>query len=152
MGAKRPSRRPSASPPAKREGPAIFPLCNKESAQIENWTVLEDGKITTPYQNTTSFTKVSCSKTGKFVPDVDVSFDNGKTHCFSTEAKNRQKVVNFLKYIQSTMSSDSSENRKSWNIKDVLEKLTSRRRMAQREFSDRRDSPVMVRLLEEIVA
>jgi len=27
-----------------------------------------------------------------------------------------------------------------------------RRRMAQREFSDRRDSPVMVRLLEEIVA
>merc|ERR1711964_69027 len=47
--AKRPSRRPSASPPAKREGPAIFPLCNKESAQIENWTVLEDGKITTPY-------------------------------------------------------------------------------------------------------
>merc|ERR1711964_873561 len=33
-----------------------------------------------------------------------------------------------------------------------LKRLTRRRRMAQREFSTRRDSPVMTRLLEEIIA
>merc|ERR1711964_956695 len=42
---------------------------------------------------------------------------------------------------------------------DAVERITSsirvverRRRMAQREFSSRRDSPVMVRLLEQIIA
>merc|ERR1711964_130808 len=37
------------------------------------------------------------------------------------------------------------------NLK-TLNLVDRRRRMAQREFSSRRDSPVMVRLLEEIVA
>merc|ERR1711964_836389 len=35
---------------------------------------------------------------------------------------------------------------------DATPPTRERRRMAQREFSSRRDSPVMVRLLEEIIA
>merc|ERR1711964_220115 len=41
-------------------------------------------------------------------------------------------------------------NCKITHVKQLLEN-DSRRRMAQREFSDRRDSPVMVRLLQEII-
>jgi len=41
--------------------------------------------------------------------------------------------------------------RKINEIDAVISGLGGRRRMAQREFSDKRDSPVMVRLLEEIV-
>merc|ERR1711964_59228 len=37
-------------------------------------------------------------------------------------------------------------------IKAFKSTRKTRRRMAQREFSSRRDSPVMVRLLEEIIA
>merc|ERR1711964_456567 len=37
------------------------------------------------------------------------------------------------------------------NISGYALKAARRRRMAQREFSDRRDSPVMVRLLQEII-
>merc|ERR1711964_273113 len=37
-------------------------------------------------------------------------------------------------------------------VQNELKKWVQGRRMAQREFSNRRDSPVMVRLLEEIIA
>jgi len=56
------------------------------------------------------------------------------------------KVMHQPKVPQYTCAADVS------NLDDLLGLTPLRRRMAQREFSSRRDSPVMVRLLEEIVA
>merc|ERR1711964_853310 len=94
---------------------------------------------------------------------VDVTLnkkDGGQITCyFSTkwadQPNAKKQVMEFLNCIQQTMiKGEGSEDRVN-NIADIIKRVDAcsmRRRMAQREFSDRRDSPVMVRLLEEIVA
>merc|ERR1711964_135005 len=88
----------------------------------------------------------------------------------------KPELNRFLEYIQITLVKEDAYQRKIFNeskksksmirkeeqrekefqrkikeIDPVISGLGGRRRMAQREFSDKRDSPVMVRLLEEIV-
>jgi len=59
---------------------------------------------------------------------------------------NKEKLRKFLEFIRPVLNWKSVQK-----IDTVIKRLGGRRRMAQREFSDKRDSPVMVRLLEEIV-
>merc|ERR1711964_370049 len=53
---------------------------------------------------------------------------------------------------QGKAAAEGSEGPTTSKISAYTEPKETRRRMAQREFSSRRDSPVMVRLLEEIIA
>jgi len=154
----------------KTDAKQTFELLSNTSGDFkkETWTVSANGKITTPNSDiTTSFTRASCGEARKlekrlrcYVPtEVNVSFKNRKADCsFSTDTKdgNREQLGKFLKCIEKikkrkggTVTTIGNES-----IDTVLKELALRksRRMAQREFSNRRDSPVMVRLLEEIIA
>merc|ERR1711964_65349 len=82
-----------------------------------------------------------------------------------------RKTYNFLKKVEGALKTDRYDERRSWNASGHIaernlacffrnyevdgngriQKTNMRRRMAQREFSSRRDSPVMARLLEQIV-
>jgi len=128
----------------------------------ESWSVLTNGTIQAPdCDKFTDFQSVSCSKydpkfcTVKFhVKKANRSFsirNRGSQTAKGAEGP-RQQLVNFLECIKTRSQVGRTKADSINTVVEILKGLPKRRRMAQREFSDRRDSPVMVRLLEEIVA
>jgi len=120
-----------------------------------------------------SFTYVHFRKDKKGNVDTSqvlVAFNNGMAKRYFSVKKKEDKtqLITFLRYVTGPLAEFSEQDHSSKPIPTRIEKINTvlralstssgsmnvnrRRRMAQREFSSRRDSPVMVRLLEEIIA
>merc|ERR1711964_824777 len=135
------------------------------------WTIFEDGTVTGPDDFMAdikdSFKKVCFRRSNwgykKDKTHVFVRFNkpkhqnqkNNSNHYFSVkDSKHRTNLKSFLKAIKDLLPSYAGANSttRANKIDTLLTDLgkeyqETRRRMAQREFSSRRDSPVMVKLL-----
>jgi len=136
-----------------------------DACKTKSWSVCSDNTIIKgpgfEADIVKSFRKVFLNPSTN---QVYVSFNGGPNdHYFSLKDDGAtNELREFLLLIQQTLAErakDASSEKKakkyrfrSNQIRALLAKpLKPRRRMAQREFSSRRDSPVMVRLLEQII-
>jgi len=118
-----------------------------------SWTVFADGTIGVSdytFHKRPFVAKVSCPgrrKQVKIVLKNTFNMDYPEVHHFPVK-KCQAELIEFLKCLK-------DDGRVSGQIDAVLKIIDpnwpKRRRMAQREFSNRRDSPVMVRLLQQII-
>merc|ERR1711964_274340 len=144
-------------------GPTVvgtFKLVSKRKLKFRSWTdfttdfweVYSDHTIRAPDYEADIVRSFKNMYLNPATNDVHISFKaKGKDkqeYCFSVK-DNGPKLKEFLSYIRATGLVATFNLDK---VLEQMEKTTRRRRMAQREFSSRRDSPVMVRLLEEIIA
>merc|ERR1711964_922845 len=156
-----------APPPPARAAPAemsfqLFSKCEvldgkytKSKFEGKTWTVFIDGTVKAPNCKSEDgmllVEEVSC-RMGR---QVTIKLKSNsrcraqeQTHYISVKKSAKEELIKFLNYITLSAKRKAGLDKQ---IEIVVTKLSSkRRRMAQREYSSRRDSPVMVRLLEEI--
>merc|ERR1711964_169412 len=137
-----------------RDGSFAAPQWGRLYIDSQYWICYEHGNIR--YQNITAVENRQTAKMailtftyeGRTTRDTLVFQSGNERNKFS---KRDFLEAQYQVYIRTNLCPKCKNKGGSWRGCNICKKR-SRRRMAVREFSSRRDSPVLVRLLEEIVA